>query len=479
MALKKNLFYNLLLSVSQILFPLISIPYISRVLEAEGIGKVNSIDSFTYFLVVVAELGFSTFAVREISKLQSDKKALQERTNQLISLHIVSTLLVTVVYALSLYFLWLKIQSSTMLWFSILFYVGNVFNCEWYYWGTEKFKYIAIRSIVTRFVGLFFIFLLIKLPSDFEKYYGIIVCTMMANIVLNAIQIVPNFKPTFSNIKLDFKKCLPAYLIGLIHSITLMLDNVILGFTSTFVAVAYYGNAVKIVRISGALITDLFAVFFPRATILVHEEKQEELNSLFEKTIQLIFLFSIPLSIGLIVFGHFFTAIYFGKTLQLVADNLLILSAYPIIKSFNYFFSRQVLLSHHQDQTALKGYLLGSILFVVGCIVFSYFWQDKGCSFAIILSETMMLIYFYLASKKWLAQVSFSFLPYLLLALVTAIIFVGVKMSVQYYLPTNLFSLLLAIFLAMFLYAIYLFVILRNQFAISLLSIFKNKLKSN
>lgn len=479
MALKKNLFYNLLLSVSQILFPLISIPYISRVLEAEGIGKVHSIDSFTYFLVVVAELGFSTFAVREISKLQSDKKALQERTNQLISLHIVSTLLVTVVYALSLYFLWLKIQSTTMLWFSILFYIGNVFNCEWYYWGTEKFKYIAIRSIVTRFIGLFFIFLLIKLPSDFEKYYGVIVCTMMANIVLNAIQIVPNFKPTFSNIKLDFKKCLPAYLIGLIHSITLMLDNVILGFTSTFVAVAYYGNAVKIVRISGALITDLFAVFFPRATILVHEEKQKELNTLFEKTIQLIFLFSIPLSIGLIVFGHFFTAIYFGKTLQLVADNLLILSAYPIIKSFNYFFSRQVLLSHHQDQTALKGYLLGSILFLVGCIVFSYFWQDKGCSFAIILSETMMLIYFYLASKKWVAQVSFSFLPYFLLALVTAIIFVGVKMGVQYYLPTNLFSLLLAIFLAMFLYAIYLFVILRNQFAISLLTILKNKLKSS
>ena len=161
-------------------------------MEAEGIGKVNSIDSLTYFLVVVAELGFSTFAVREISKLQSNKKALQERSNQLISLHIVSTLLVTVVYALSLYFLWLKIQSTTMLWFSILFYVGNVFNCEWYYWGTEKFKYIAIRSIVTRFVGLFFIFLLIKLPSDFEKYYGIIVCTMMVNIVLNAIQILPN-----------------------------------------------------------------------------------------------------------------------------------------------------------------------------------------------------------------------------------------------------------------------------------------------
>ncbi len=479
MALKKNLFYNLLLSLSQILFPLISIPYISRILEAEGIGKVNSIDSFTYFIVVIAELGFSTYAVREISKLQSNKQALQQRTNQLISLHIVSTLLVTILYSIALYFLWLKIQSTTMLWFSALFYIGNVFNCEWYYWGTEKFKYIAIRSIVTRFVGLFFIFVLIKLPTDFEKYYGIIVCTMMANIVLNAIQILPNFKLSFSNLKSDFKNCLPAYFIGLIHSITLMLDNVILGFTSTFVAVAYYGNAVKIVRISGALITDSFTVFFPRATILVHEEKQEELNALFEKTIQLIFIFSIPLSIGLFVFAHFFTAIYFGKTLQLVANNLMILSAYPIIKSFNYFFSRQILLSHHQDKTALKGYILGSIFFVIGCIVFSYFWQDKGCSLAIILSEIMMLIYFYLATKKYLSEVSFSFFQYLLLAIVTAIIFVGVKMSVQYYFPTNLFSLLLAIFIAMFFYTIYLFFIIRNQFAISLLSILKNKLKSN
>jgi O-antigen/teichoic acid export membrane protein len=479
LALKKNLFYNLLLSLSQIFFPLISIPYISRILEAEGIGKVNSIDSLTYFIVVIAELGFSTYAVREISKLQSNKQALQQRTNQLISLHIVSTLFVTILYSIALYFLWLKTQSTTMLWFSALFYIGNVFNCEWYYWGTEKFKYIAIRSIITRLIGLFFIFVLIKLPTDFEKYYGIIVCTMMANIVLNAMQILPNFKLSFSNLKSDFKNCLPVYFIGLIHSITLMLDNVILGFTSTFVAVAYYSNAAKMVRISGALITDSFTVFFPRATVLIHQEKKEELESMYEKTIQLIWILSIPLSIGLYIFADFFTAIYFGKTMQLVANNLLILSVYPIIKSFSLFFSRQILMSNHQDKTALKGYVLGSGVFIIACILFSYFWQDKGCSFALILAEMSMLLYFYLATKKYLLNIPFHVLKYVLLATVTWILFLGIKTAVQYYLATTLFSLILAIVLALFFYLLYLVFIVKNEFVHTLFALLKNKFNRN
>lgn len=477
MALKKNLFYNLLLSISQILFPLISIPYISRILEAEGIGKVNSIDSFTYFMVVIAELGFSTYAVREISKLQSNKQALQQRTNQLISLHIVSTLLVTILYSIALYFLWLKIQSTPMLWFSALFYIGNIFNCEWYYWGTEKFKYIAIRSIVTRFVGLFFIFVLIKLPTDFEKYYGIIVCTMMANIIMNAIQILPNFKLSFSNLKSDFKNCLPVYFIGLLYSVTNMLDNVLLSLTASFVAVANYSNAAKIVRISGALITDSFIVFFSRTSSLIAENRNEHANELLAKTIELIWICCIPLTAGIFIFSGQFTHIYFGNTLASVANDLVILSIFPLLKSFSLFLGKQILMSNHLDKIALKGYILGSFSFVILNIILSSYFEDLGCSFALIIAELMIVIFFIYKSKDFIKLKDFELLKNGLLFTLTLLFFYLIKLGMNAYLSETLFNFLVAIILSILFYLILLIFCFRYIIVKDFLAIIKNKFK--
>lgn len=478
MALKKNLFYNSLLSISQILFPLVSIPYISRILSVDGIGQVNTIDSMTYFLVVIAELGLSTYGVREISKVQSSNEKLKQRTNELISLHIISTLVTCIIYAISIFLYWQKIHSATMVLFSVLFFVSSIFNCEWYYWGTEKFKYIAIRSIATRSFGLTFIFLLIKSSADFEKYYGIMVCTFLVNIIFNASTLLPNFKFTKKNIVVDFKASIAVYFIGLLYSVTNMLDNVILSLTASFVAVANYSNAVKIVRISGALITDSFIVFFSRTNNLIAENKTESVHDLLSKTIELIWLFSIPLSAGLIVFAAPFTYIYFGENLTTVASNLMILSIFPMLKSFNLLLGKQILMSNHLDSIALYGYILSSSIFVVLNILLSSFYADLGCSFAIVISEFIMMVYFIFKSTKYITLKNFELLKNGAIAFFTLLLFYFIKLLIYHFMASTLFSFFVAIFISLFFYIVLVLGFSNYVVTKHLLMIIKRKIKN-
>ena len=150
---KQNLFYNFLLSISQILVPLISIPYVSRILDPEGIGRVGFVDGFTYYFVVLAEAGIMVYGIREVARCRQDKQALGQLVNELLSLHIRSSLISLILYAGAVWFLWSKVGDIRLLYFSVAFLLVNAFACEWYFIGQERFRYIALRSILIRLGG--------------------------------------------------------------------------------------------------------------------------------------------------------------------------------------------------------------------------------------------------------------------------------------------------------------------------------------
>jgi O-antigen/teichoic acid export membrane protein len=125
--LKKNLSYNFILSLSQLLFPLISIPYISRVLDPAGIGKVSFIDSFTWYFISFAEFGIVTYGIREIAKNRNDPAFLKKLSAELLLLHMITSGVVLAVYLPVVFLLWHKIGDIRLLFFSLSFFVVNFF----------------------------------------------------------------------------------------------------------------------------------------------------------------------------------------------------------------------------------------------------------------------------------------------------------------------------------------------------------------
>jgi O-antigen/teichoic acid export membrane protein len=393
-SLKKNLLYNFLLSVSQVAFPLISIPYISRILDPSGIGRVSFIDSLTYYFIAIAEFGIIVYGIRETSRKKDDPVALNKLVSELVSLHVITSSISLLIYSIVVFLLYQKIDDPRLILFSVSFLLVNFFASEWYFWGKERFKYIAIRSLIARTLGLISIFLLINEPGDYYLYYAIIVFTSIINLTWNAIILFKENTISFRNINL--KRHLPftkvTYKISLVYGVVTVLDVVFLRLVSTAAAVAFYAFAAKLVRIAGALISDMLLVFYPRTVSLIHEKEENKLQQTVLHASDLIILTTIPIGIGLFFIAENLTMAYFGASFMPVAANLQILCFYPFIKAYSLFLNKQLLMAFDREKLVLKGLIVGAFIFIVSTLILSYYLADKGTSIAIMISELAVLL---------------------------------------------------------------------------------------
>ena len=394
--LKKNLSYNFILSLGQVLFPLISIPYISRVLDPAGIGKVSFIDSLTWYFISLAEFGIVTYGIREIAKNRNDPAFLKMLSAELLVLHMITSGVVLVVYLPIVFFLWHKVGDIRLLFFSLSFFLVNFFSCEWYFIGLERFRFVAIRNLTTRVLGLISIFVLIIKQSDYYIYYGIITAASTANLLWNTLILLKELPLSFKNV--NWKKHLrPVFVIfqvTILFSATIWLDNVLLGFLGGAVALGYYAFAAKVIRISGSLITDSMWVLFPRMVSLLQHESKERFAITNLQSIRLFTTLAIPLSVGLFLLAEPFTALYFGPAFNRVFINIKILALYPFIKCYSMYLTKQMLQPFGHDKLVVKGLLAGFIVLVISMLILCPFWQDAGASVSLILSEVVTAAYF-------------------------------------------------------------------------------------
>jgi O-antigen/teichoic acid export membrane protein len=468
-SLKKNLVYNFLLSFSQIAFPLVSIPYISRVLDPEGIGSVSFIDSFTYYFIVIAEFGIVSYAIREISRKKDDPAALKQVTSELVSLHLLTSLGSLALYFISISFFYQKVHDPRLILFSLSFLLVNSFACEWYFWGTEQFKYITIRSLVTRALGLASIFILVKKPDDYFIYYAIITGSAIVNIGWNFSKLVATVRIKFN--WQQWKKHLPYlftnYKISLVYSIVLLLDNVFLQLVSTSIAVAYYAFATKIVRLSGAVVTDALLVFYPRSVSLAHKESRAELQHVILRSSELILITTIPMAAGIFILADPFTAVYFGPSFSPLALNLKILALYPLIKALSLFLNKQLLMPYDREKKVLNGLSAGALVFVVFTFPLSYYYADKGTCIAMMISELTVLGFnFYyvqqlksnIALLKWRAFVH---------AIAGTVLFLPIIYLINRFLHHDVIALITEVVLCSLAYFAFLALVMKNEVVLS------------
>lgn len=477
-SLKKNLTYSFLLSFSQVLFPLLSIPYISRILEPAGIGAVTFIDSLTYYFIVIAEFGIVSYGIREVARKRKDKAALDKLVSELLSLHLITSSIAVLIYAITVFFLYQKVGDIRLLLFSFSFLLVNAFACEWYFWGTEKFEHITIRTLFTRLLGLISLFVLVKKPEDFIIYYAIICLTAIITIIWNGRKMFSEVTICFHN--LNRKAHVPfiviTYLISLVYSVPLLLDTVVLGLVSTTAAVAYYAFAVKIVRISTALITDSFLVFYPNTVSLVHQKNEAQLEKTIRASSSIVFIVAIPLCLGTFLLAKDFTAIYFGKAFMPVAANLQILSFFPLIKGYSLFLNKQLLMPYDLDKLVLKALVAGMIAFLTASLILCYYFGSMGACMATVFSETIVLAYTIYYTKKRRAGIKCMDKRNVSQAIVSSLVFIPVVYTAAPFIENTLLKVVLVIITCIILYFMLLLKVFKNKIVTSFYRIAAGKL---
>ncbi|MEO8406047.1 MAG: polysaccharide biosynthesis C-terminal domain-containing protein, partial [Chitinophagaceae bacterium] len=318
------------------------------------------------------------------------------------------------------------------------------------------------------------IFLLIKQPTDYYIYYGIIVGSAIASSLWNNIILFREIP--FSFRKVNWKRHLRyvwvTYLISLFYTVPLVLDNVILRLVSTASAVGLYAFSVKIVRTGANLLTDSFLVFFPRIVSLAKEKDDVQLRQKLFLNIQFIILLSVPMGAGLYLVADELTIVFFGSKFLAVADNLRLLAIFPFLKGVSLFLSNPVLIAHNREKNFLKNLAGGTIIFIGAAIWLGSVYNDTGICAALVLTELFMVITNYVSAKKQLPSLSLSLIDWKTLAqaLLGSALFIPIVYLIRNNIDTNFVRLLTSIIACFAVYGLFLLIV-RNSFILQLKNI--------
>lgn len=394
MSIQKNLSYTLALSVTQLVIPLITMPYVSRVLLPSDIGLVSFIDAYTYFFTILAEFGIISYAVRSLAKVKDDPSAVSRLSGELLSIQLITSAIAFLVFLGGLLLVWNKIGNVYLALCSIGFFLANFFYCEWYYWGTEQFRYITLRSLLIRITGTVAIFLFVRQPGDVVPYYAIMTANLVATLLINYFYLIrkQRIRFSFSNWSAHFSHLLLFNGITLFYAVFQFTDVPLLRLAHSAHAAGVYALAVKIVRMPTTVITDLLWVLFPQTVHLLGRSDRNATSVQLQQSLQLLLFLSIPLATGIYLIRHLLTGVYLGKEFSGVADDLAILSLLALIMPLELYFQRQVMIAFQQEKYLVRILGISSILFIAACVFLSSFFADLGTCWALVLSELLLVI---------------------------------------------------------------------------------------
>lgn len=306
-SVKVNFIMNALLTMSSILFPLITFPYVSRILMPDGMGKISFATSIVSYFNLFAQLGIPIYGVRACAKVRDKKIELSRITHEIFFINMLMSLFSFMVLVFTIFFV-PRFQEEKVLYLIIgttIFF--NTIGMEWFYRALEKYTYITIRSLIFKVIALVAMFLLIQTKEDYVIYGGITVFASCMSNICNIVNIHKYIyvKPVGGyNFGRHIKAVIVFFAMSCATTIYTNLDTVMLGFMTSDAEVGYYNAAVKIKTVLVSVITSLGTVLLPRLSYYIENEMTLEFSRLTKKSINYIFCTAIPLVVFFIFFSE-------------------------------------------------------------------------------------------------------------------------------------------------------------------------------
>lgn len=296
-SIKKNFAYNLILTFCGYLFPLVTFPYVSRVLGVQNIGICDFADSIINYFVLFSMLGVASFGVREIARVRDSFVRRSYVFSNLIAINLATTFLAIVVLVVCTYTIPKLTEYKPFLLVGIAKIIFNMFLIEWFYQGMQDFKYITIRSLAVRFIYVILVFVFVHDQDDALVYFFLTVPTGFMNAGINWVYSRRFVKFYFK--KLNLKSfVIPVFAFGYYRILTSMyttFNTVFLGFSTNDVEVGYFTTATKLYFIIMSVFSALTSVMIPRVCEYLHEGKIEKLQWISDETLTLVWSCSLPI----------------------------------------------------------------------------------------------------------------------------------------------------------------------------------------
>lgn len=401
-SLKLNALLNGFRSILNILFPLVTFPYVSRILQADGIGKYNFSNSIVSYFLLIAALGITNYAVREGAKLRDDREKISHFASQLFTINLLSTLVAYILLFICLViFKNLQNYESAILIFSLQVFFTTI-GVEWIYTIYEEYAYITIRSIVFKLISMVLLFLFVKGSDDYLNYAAVTVFASVGSNVLNYFHSrkLCDIRITFDvNFKKHLKPILVIFATGIATQIYVNSDITILGILKDDYSVGIYSVSSKIYNIVKTLAQALVIVTVPRLSMLLGKSKVEEFNSLLQRVTNILAMITLPTTVGLYMLAPQVITIISGKEYLRGVSSLRLLCPALLFSVFSWILAYCVLLPINRENKFFISAVVSATVNILFNFILIPFAFENGAALTTSLAEILMLILIIYYSK--------------------------------------------------------------------------------
>lgn len=394
-SIRKNFIYNLFLNVSAILFPLITAPYVARVLGPNAIGLVGFAMTYVGYYAIISQLGSGIYGQRKIATLRDSNSDIEKFISEMLTLSIINTSILSVVFIASI-FLIPKFYANYVIFFIAGFslFLRPLDTLGWYFKGKERFGFITSRALIIRVISITCLFLFVKSDKDLNIYVALSMLTDFGVIFSNIIYIRKDgliIRLTKHGILKHYKPLFILFASTIAISIYTMLDKLMLGFMSTYSEVSYYGYATTLNKAFLSIVTSLSGVALPRMAYYFKDKDYTKINDLMGKSLSLVAFLAIPMAIGMICIAPYFVPLFLGTEFTFAIGPTMIMSGVIIAIGFNNLYGVQVMLGLGMDKSFLYCVLFGTVSnFFLNLILIPTL-GATGASLASVFAEFLIL----------------------------------------------------------------------------------------
>lgn len=394
-SVKFNFIMNFLLSASSFVFPLITFPYVSRVLQSEGTGSVAFATSVITYFSMFASLGISSYGIRACAKVRHDKTRLSRTAHELIFINAVTTALVYVAFFISLLIVPKFFAQKTLLVICSLSIVLNTVGVSWLYQSLEMYSFITICNLMCKVISLVGMFLFVKSAGDTVPYAFLTVLSAAGSNLFNFFGIGRHIllKPVGNyNIRQHLKPILVFFATSVAISIYTNLDIVMLGFLKTDSEVGLYNASIKIKNVLTALLTSLGGVLLPRLSVFIKSGEKQKFNNLLTKVFDFVFITAIPLTVFFIFFAKDTVLVLSGADYLGAVPSMTILMPTVFLIALSNTTGIQTLVPLGKESAVMKSVFCGAAVdFILNLVLIPRF-ESAGAAISTLVAEAVVLV---------------------------------------------------------------------------------------
>ena len=434
-SVKVNYILNLINTGTQMLFPLITFPYVCRVIEADGIGQINFFQSIISYISLFTCLGIPMYAIREIARDRSDVVQMNRTAMEILLLHSMLTLVgyaIVAILCLTVPQIQVNIPLFLILSLTIFF---TAIGCEWFYQGIEDFKYITIRGLIIKTVSVVLLFIFVKSKTDLLYYGCYTVFGVLGGNIFNFFRLrkyIHRENIIFSelHIKRHVKPVLKVFSFSVVTSIYLQLNTVLLGFLKNALAVGYFAAATKVMQMLLTMSACLGSVMMPRASHLIAENKEDEFNRLIQKSYDFTLAIALPMTIGLIFCAPSLITALCGVKFEHSILPSQIIAPIILMVAISNVFGIQVLFPKGKINIVTLCCGIGAVADLILNLCLIPFFSYIGTSIAYLGAEVATTVSMYFIGRKYIPIIYFkkSHLTYALGCIVMALALYGISL---------------------------------------------------